>query len=96
MPFTLFLHKFAVLITTVSVLYLSSTQEARQPTEVQTTSDSNTWAVVKYVGDEEQILAYFSSFDRASTACSKLCNTIPKTAFGFFDAGSQPTEAQNV
>ena len=59
-------------------------------------SDSNTWAVVKYVGDEEQILAYFSSFDRASTACSKLCNTIPKTAFGFFDAGSQPTEAQNV
>ena len=96
MPLTLFLHSFAVLITTVSVLYLSSNQEATQPTEVQTMSDSNTWAVVKYVGDEEQILAYFSSFDRASTACSKLCNTIPETAFGFFDAGSQPTEAQNV
>ena len=59
-------------------------------------SDSNTWAVVKYVGDEEQILAYFSSFDRAANACSKLCNTIPETAFGFFDAGSQPTESQNV
>ena len=59
-------------------------------------ADSDNWAVVKYVGDEEQILAYFPSFDRASAACSKLCNTIPETAFGFFDAGSQPTEAQNV
>ena len=59
-------------------------------------TDSNNWAVVKYVGDKEEIVAYFSSFDRASTACSKLCNTIPKTAFGFFDAGSQSTEAQNV
>ena len=52
-------------------------------------TDSDNWAVVKYVGDEEQILAYFSSFGRASNACSKLCNTIPETAFGFFDAGSQ-------
>ena len=59
-------------------------------------ADSNNWAVVRYVSDEEEILAYFSSFDRASAACSKLCNTIPETAFGFFDAGSQPTEAQNV
>jgi len=59
-------------------------------------ADSNTWAVVKYVGDREEILAYFSSFERAANACSKLCNKIPETAFGFFDAGSQPTEAQNV
>ena len=58
--------------------------------------DSEKWAVVKYVGSQEEIVAYFSSFDRASDACSKLCNTIPETAFGFFDAGSQPTEAQNV
>jgi hypothetical protein len=75
---------------------LSSNQEATQPTEVQIMADSNNWAVVRYVSDEEEILAYFSSFDRASDACSKLCNTIPETAFGFFDAGSQPTEAQNV
>lgn len=59
-------------------------------------ADSNNWAVVKYVDDKEEILAYFSSFDRASNACSKLCNTIPETAFGFFDAGSQLTETQNV
>ena len=59
-------------------------------------TDSDNWAVVKYVGDEEQILAYFSSYDRAANACSKLYNAIPETAFGFFDAGSQPTEAQNV
>lgn len=58
--------------------------------------DSDNWTVVKYVGDKEEIVAYFSSFDRASDACSKLCNTIPETAFGFFDAGSQPTESQNV
>jgi hypothetical protein len=64
--------------------------------EVQTMSDSNSWAVVRFVDDKEEILAYFSSFDRASDACSKLCNKIPKTAFGFFDAGSQQTEAQNV
>ena len=59
-------------------------------------TDSNNWAVVKYVGSQEEILAYFSSFDRAANACSKLCNTIPGTAFSFFDAGSQPTEARNV
>ena len=70
MPFTLFLHKFAVLITTVSVLYLSSNQEATQPTEAQVMTDSNNWAVVKYVGSQEEILAYFSSFDRASAVCT--------------------------
>lgn len=59
-------------------------------------TDSNNWAVIKYVGSQEEILAYFSSFDRAANACSKLCNTIPGTAFAFFDAGSQPTESQNV
>jgi len=59
-------------------------------------TDSNNWAVVKYVGSQEEIVAYFSSFDRASAACSKLYDIIPGTAFGFFDAGSQPTEAQNV
>lgn len=52
-------------------------------------TDSNNWAVVQYVGDKEEIVAYFSSFDRASAACSKLCNTIPETAFGFFDVDSQ-------
>ncbi len=59
-------------------------------------TDSNNWAVVQYVGDEEKVIGYFSSFDRASGACSKLCNTIPEIAFGFFDAGSQSTEAQNA
>lgn len=59
-------------------------------------ADSDTWAVVKYVGDKEEIIAYFSSYDRASSACYRLYNAMPETAFGFFDAGSQPTEAQNV
>jgi len=59
-------------------------------------TDSNNWAVVKYVGSKEEILAYFPSFDRAANACSKLYDIIPGTAFGFFDVDSQPTEAQNV
>jgi len=59
-------------------------------------ADSNNWAVVKYVGDREEILAYFPSYDRASDVCYRLYNAIPETAFGFFDAGSQPMEAQNV
>ena len=54
------------------------------------------WAVVKYVGDKEEILAYFSSFERASDVCYRLYNAIPETAFAVFYAGSQPMEAQNV
>ena len=52
-------------------------------------TDSNNWAVIKYVGSQEEILAYFPSFDRASAACSKLHDIIPGTAFGFFDVDSQ-------
>ena len=48
-------------------------------------TDSTNWAVSRFIGDDEQIIGYFSSFQRASKVMFKLYETCPNMAFGIQD-----------
>lgn len=48
-------------------------------------TDSTKWAVSRFIGDDEQIIGYFSSFERASAVVCKLYETCPDMTFAASD-----------
>ncbi len=50
-------------------------------------TDSTKWAVSRFIGDDEQIIGYFSSFERASEMVCKLYESCPNMTFTASDKG---------
>ena len=50
-------------------------------------TDSTNWAVSRFVDGDEQIIGYFSSFERASEVVCKLYKTCPDMNFTASDKG---------
>ena len=48
-------------------------------------TDSSNWAVSRFVNGDEQIIGYFSSFQRASKVVFKLYETCPDMDFAAID-----------
>ena len=48
-------------------------------------TDSTNWAVSRFIGDDEQIIGYFSSFERASKMVCKLYESCPNMSFAAID-----------